>query len=185
MTRVFCYSPINGQVWATDTYCYGQHAGSLHPTVFGGGWCCPIDVGGATAGAGCWCYVGTQPNDSGVPGVASVGIRFLSGLCASQYVAPWTLATQVDLYQGNNGQGWIGSVLFGHLIQDGSQGIWNIDPSLGSTVAYVGSFPNDCQCDGCATGIHTHMQRWNGSTRGLSCAESLTEDASWIYYWDF
>lgn len=182
MTRVYCYSPITGSMWAETYYCsfLGHPA---HPTVFGGGWGNPIDVGGANQHDSCYCHVATQPNDLGVPGVQSVGIKYLSGVCVHD-PAPWTLATQVDLYQGQSGQGWIGSILFGHLVQDGSTGIWNINQSLGDTFAYCGSFAADCGCD-CAKGIHTHMQCWNGVARSMSCGQGLTENASWIYYWDF
>ncbi|MGH2442019.1 MAG: hypothetical protein ACRDFX_02500 [Chloroflexota bacterium] len=182
MTRVYCYSAITGSMWAETYYCYlpGHYP---HPTVFGGGWGNPVDVGGANQYDSCYCHVATQPNDLGYPGVESVGIKYLSRLCQTD-PAPWTLATQVDLYKYQNGQGWIGSVLFGHLVQDGITGIFNIDGRMGDTMLYCGSFPADCNC-GCAHGIHTHMQLWGGAARSMSCGQALTKNASWIYYWDF
>jgi hypothetical protein len=181
MAFLYCYSPISGQMWAESYYCYCCN-GATHPTVFGGNWSSPIDVGGGGVADGdpMMFYAGNQPNCAGSPVLGSVGLKYLSGLCLSD-PAPWTNAAQVDMYTSANGQGYVGSVLYGHVKETAQTGIYNIGPG-GCSGLHVGDFASDCNCS-CAHGIHTHMQRWNGVARQMSCGQNLTVNASWIYYW--
>lgn len=216
MPTAIIYAPISGVFTGIKNgYCKcapnpppcGTHwAGAL-------GYADPYDIGGVFSGSSVYVVANNA--------VLSVKVmpQVQNTLCHrwSEIGLPWDVYTEVRVYRYNdaNEEGYLGSVLFGHLDQPQLTGTYNwpfgylpigkIAPPCSCSCAdgcKCGGEPrsdtfrgycastvlcgNPCPCYCCYGGPHIHLARKNGSTvRPFACGNNVTLGVDPMYQWTY
>jgi hypothetical protein len=109
--------------------------------------------------------------------VAWVELRCCNAGCGDNFRRTITL----DLYAQANAICYIGSVMYGHIVNPlvANGQTYN----LTSSSLQIGTVPAGA-CGGCYTGPHSHMERLGGVSLAPCCCTAVTSSTN-IYKWDF
>ncbi len=172
MPRLYFKAPVSGRVTANEQYCDGSGTHSkCQPDSAN-----PKDIA-APAGTNLMCYGQSA---------GSIGVGTLSSGCCSNCSGVPKNARYADFYRYQNGQGYYGTVLFGHVDSPKADGIYN-NSSIAIGKVPAGCCPYACNQPGnCYGGPHSHFERRNGGgvVGNLTCTDSVTAGSTLIYYWD-
>jgi hypothetical protein len=173
--RFSVYGPFSGTQGGQATYCdtTTTHRSGVD------GMCCPTDL--ITSANTSVKFYGSSnitsirtyrvgPNDNNAP------------LCLNPPPSAYSWVNEgvkVELYAYTNGQGYVGTVYYGHLKERIANGVYNY-PN-GSLLGKIGD--SNCNCD-CYKGFHTHMETSSGGVRVSRACKAAVGNSSTIYYFD-
>ena len=179
MAYVYVYSPFTAKNLGRDCYCSccwncTACAGCEHRSGFSSlGFCCPIDIGGAS-----YITAGTAIKFYGSSNVGSIRTVQKSGFCGVSPGSPWDDALIVKLYRYANAVCYMGQFFYGHLQTRVANGVYN-NPN-GRVMGFV---PACCPTE-CYFGLHVHLGRDQYAvTRNLVCDAVFYAGSSWFFRW--
>lgn len=179
MPTAFVYAPVGGQITGRTKYCVCpgdscSGSGSNHSTCKG--WSTPVDI----AGTGIITLFVNYPTVRSI--ITLVELKCCCAACADQYERTIT----VKLYALQNADGFIGSVMYGHVANP--QVVHNMMYNLTSSSRDLGSVPTgSCSCGPftCFSGPHCHMEQSGGVSGAPCCCVTANRGSTSIYQWSY
>lgn len=179
MPTAIVRAPVGGQITGRTKYCVCpgdtcSGSGNNHNTCRG--WSSPVDI----AGTGTITLFVNYPTVRSI--ITSVELKCCCADCADQYERTIT----VKLYALPDADGFIGSVMYGHVAnpQVNHNWMYNLDSSSMDLGSVPGGSCNACNF-ACYTGPHCHMERSGGATIAPCCCLNATRGSTNIYQWSF
>jgi len=190
--RVKVYAPKGGTVWNEQLY----SDGTAHVITQGAGWSSPVDIEGNKKDSIEFISGGD------IRSIRTVQVGNICKVPSGGYPAGyiWTQGVIVKMYSDEDGDDYIGSVLYGHVIDRVA------DDHYITQRKTIGHLPHDlcndgpmktsvgCACSStskcCSMGVHLHMEAEEGEDKVFTWRTYLdtnTNDVkrgkSWIYRW--
>ena len=178
MPTAYLRAPVSGTITGRENYCVcpGDCDGGNTVHARCRNWTSPVDIGGN----------GNLVLRVNYPTVQSIKTIIGDQCCCDACPDEYERTITVQLYGQPNAACYIGSVMYGHVVnpQVANNTTYNLTSGNKTLGTVPGGSCDVCTFGSCYTGAHSHTERSGGTTVAPCCCSSVTSSTN-IYKWTF